>query len=463
MQKLCWMLKLGLVLCVTVLLSGTPRLSSGESDGYGQYVKAVEGILGEFDKVNFALESGSDTKKLNDSLVFVVDKKIHDENNLNALRAGIQRPMMSDTLLGQGLVHYNKLLTVLTKTKGGKEMSKIARYLKTAANGFVEMTRIALKKDESITIKDCPLCKGTLAIDCYYCPAENKGICPGCKGSGCSTCDKIGSCPVCTGSGKVFCPVCSVITRGVASPDEMEIMVNELVTILRLDKLQAIQTDWQKQDKDGNKKRDYWTFDVSCLFRMLQANGTTPVETIEKELARADGAPAKNDAFGEVKILTWEQAAFTPVPRSGYLFRTMTKDFKGNNYNQNVVGNVTATNDRGYAFIAYPAVYGKTGTKTFIVNQTGKTYSTDCGGEDKKIVLQWPADPVRSKSPKATAHTFGWGLLTGRIIRPRSKDRAAGIGKSSSNRTPLPFVCCLSVKKVSSTPFSRGRECYTHP
>ena len=78
----------------------------------------------------------------------------------------------------------------------------------------------------------------------------------------------------------------------------------------------------------------------------------------------------------------------------------MTKDPKGNNYNQNVVGNVTATNDRGYAFVAYPVVYGKTGTKTFIVNQAGKTYSTDCGGDDKKIVLQWPADnPTTVKGP----------------------------------------------------------------
>lgn len=401
MKNLTSILKLGLVLCITVLFSSVPLFSSAESgaESYDKYSKAVETILREFDKVNFALDSGGDTKSLNDKLIFVVDKKIHEENNLTTLRSEIKKPMISDTLLGQGLVYYNKLLTVMTKTKGNKEMSKIAQHLKTAANGFVEMTRTALKKEESITIKDCPLCKGTLTVDCYYCLAENKGICPSCKGSGCSTCDRIGSCPVCINSGKIFCTVCSVITRGAASPDEMEIMVNELVTILRLATLQAIETDWQKQDKDGNKKRDYWTYDVSCLFRMLQAGGITPIEAVEKELARADGAPAKNDAFGEVKILEWEAAAFTPTPRSGYIFRTMTKNQKSVNYNQNVVGNVTATNDREYAFVAYPAVYGKTGIKTFIVSQSGKIYSADCGGDDRKIILQWPADnPTTVKS-----------------------------------------------------------------
>ena len=148
MKNLNLILKLGLVLCITVLFSSASFFSSAESgaDSYDKYSKAVETILREFDKVNFALESGGDTKSLNDKLIFVVDKQIHDENNLRALRSGIQKPMISDTLLGQGLVHYNRLLTVLTKTKGNKEMSKIANYLKTAANGFVEMTRIAWPK-----------------------------------------------------------------------------------------------------------------------------------------------------------------------------------------------------------------------------------------------------------------------------------------------------------------------------
>lgn len=404
MKQRSLMIKTGLVICFVGLFSATPwsGLVADESASYDKYVKTVELVLSEFEKVNFALESGSDPKSLNDKLIFVLDKKLHDENNITALRASLRKPMISDTLLGQSLLYYNKLLTVLAKTKTGKgkDISKIAQYLKTTANGFAEITRSALKKEETITIKDCSLCKGTLTIDCYYCPAENKGVCPGCKGSGCSACDKIGTCPVCLGSSKIFCPVCAVITRVPASSDEMEIMVNELVTILRLAKLQAIQTIWQQQDKDGNKKRDYWTYDVSCLYRMLQADGTTPVETIEKEFAQADGAPAKNDSFGDVKIVTWEEASLKPIPRSGYIFQAMVKNQKGVNYNQNVVGKVTAANDREYAFVAYPTVYGKTGIKTFIVNQAGKTYSTDCGGDDKKIVLNWTGDnPTTVKGP----------------------------------------------------------------
>ena len=42
---------------------------------------------------------------------------------------------------------------------------------------------------------------------------------------------------------------------------------------------------------------------------------------------------------------------------------------------------ITATNEREYCFVAYQAVYGKSGIKNFIVNEDGKIYSADCGFE----------------------------------------------------------------------------------
>jgi len=39
---------------------------------------------------------------------------------------------------------------------------------------------------------------------------------------------------------------------------------------------------------------------------------------------------------------------------------------------------------RGFAFVAYPAIYRSTGVTTFIVNQNGIVYQKDLG-PDKKI------------------------------------------------------------------------------
>ena len=42
-----------------------------------------------------------------------------------------------------------------------------------------------------------------------------------------------------------------------------------------------------------------------------------------------------------------------------------------------------------FAFCAYPAEYGVTGTKTFIVNEGNTVLWNDTGGEP---VLEWPSD-----------------------------------------------------------------------
>ena len=157
----------------------------------------------------------------------------------------------------------------------------------------------------------------------------------------------------------------------------------------------STQAIWHQQDPDGNGKKDYWTYDVSCFHRMLRADKETKCAFIPRDVALADAKPAdyiggEVPFGGHVMIEPWPEAKITL--KSGYFFQVMEIDEEGNPYKQNEVGDngIKACNDRRFGFVAYPAQYGVTGTKTYIVNQDGTVYGTDCGSDANKIVLRWP-------------------------------------------------------------------------
>jgi len=67
-----------------------------------------------------------------------------------------------------------------------------------------------------------------------------------------------------------------------------------------------------------------------------------------------------------------------PAPYNGYFFRILTeqgKDARGGAYSYLVKGKMIG----GFAVVAYPAVYGASGVKTFIVNHEGVVYEKDLG------------------------------------------------------------------------------------
>jgi hypothetical protein len=67
-----------------------------------------------------------------------------------------------------------------------------------------------------------------------------------------------------------------------------------------------------------------------------------------------------------------------PAPYNGYFFRILTeqgKDAHGGAYSYLVKGKMIG----GFALVAYPAVYGASGVKTFIVNHEGIVYEKDLG------------------------------------------------------------------------------------
>jgi len=72
-----------------------------------------------------------------------------------------------------------------------------------------------------------------------------------------------------------------------------------------------------------------------------------------------------------------------PIPYNGYFFRILTsqgKDAYGGAYSYLVKSRMVG----GFALIAYPAIYGVSGMKTFIVNHEGIVYEKDLGSNTVK-------------------------------------------------------------------------------
>jgi hypothetical protein len=80
-------------------------------------------------------------------------------------------------------------------------------------------------------------------------------------------------------------------------------------------------------------------------------------------------------------------------PFHGYLFKILTRQGKhapGGKYNYIINGNMIG----GFALVAWPAEYGKTGIMTFIVNQQSRVYQKDLGTKTSRLAPSMKAyDP----------------------------------------------------------------------
>jgi hypothetical protein len=98
--------------------------------------------------------------------------------------------------------------------------------------------------------------------------------------------------------------------------------------------------------------------------------------------------------LGEIVAQAWHEGykknrkAFKedePSPFHGYYFKILTgqgKNVPGGGYNYIVNGNMVG----GFAMVAFPSNWGKSGVMTFVVNQQGKVYEKNLGIDTEKIV-----------------------------------------------------------------------------
>jgi hypothetical protein len=134
----------------------------------------------------------------------------------------------------------------------------------------------------------------------------------------------------------------------------------------------------QKLRSDPGKKN-------GLFWRATQGEEVSPLGEL---VARAwhEGYKKKRAAFKEAE----------PSPFHGYYFKILTRQGKnvpGGEYNYIINGNMVG----GFALVAFPSNWGKSGVMTFIVNQRGKVYQKNLGPDTMKI-----AQEMKSYNPDKT-------------------------------------------------------------
>lgn len=109
-----------------------------------------------------------------------------------------------------------------------------------------------------------------------------------------------------------------------------------------------------------------------------------------------DADPAKGEESSPIGPLIRDASGRQPGdPYNGYYFKILTRQGSAapaGRYDYVINGRMVA----GFAMVAFPADYGKTGLKTFIVNHYGVVYERDLGPNTAKIaaaMTEYNPDP----------------------------------------------------------------------
>jgi len=154
---------------------------------------------------------------------------------------------------------------------------------------------------------------------------------------------------------------------------------NELTAILVCRTYVKAQREYTLKDWDGDgifayaqKLRSDRGKRNGLFWRSAPGEAVSPLgELVAK--ARVEGYKKEKAVFMEEK----------PSPFHGYYFKILTgqgKNAPGGKYNYIINGNMVG----GFALVAFPANWGKSGVMTFIVNQQGKVYQKNLGPDTLK-------------------------------------------------------------------------------
>jgi len=154
---------------------------------------------------------------------------------------------------------------------------------------------------------------------------------------------------------------------------------NELTAILVCRTYVKAQREYTLKDWDGDgifayaqKLRSDRGKRNGLFWRSAPGEAVSPLgELVAK--ARVEGYKKEKAVFTEEK----------PSPFHGYYFKILTgqgKNAPGGKYNYIINGNMVG----GFALVAFPSNWGKSGVMTFIVNQQGKVYQKNLGPDTLK-------------------------------------------------------------------------------
>ncbi|QIG51083.1 DUF2950 domain-containing protein [Nordella sp. HKS 07] len=147
---------------------------------------------------------------------------------------------------------------------------------------------------------------------------------------------------------------------------------NELEAIANVRNYIEAQQEYASDDRDGDNVLEF-------AQKLISTEGTH------------DGLywPSENGEESPAGPFVVE-AKLKGAPDQGYfgyryrILKSQGKNIAGGQYDYVINGNMIA----GYALIAWPARYGETGIKTFVVNHQGTIYEKDLGPETAKLAEQ---------------------------------------------------------------------------
>ena len=193
----------------------------------------------------------------------------------------------------------------------------------------------------------------------------------------------------------IACGGCCVVVpviAAIAIPGLLQAQraANERTAVAALLMLESAEAEFRSNDRDGNGVRDFWTGDVAGLYSMTSAAepgaDDDTLQLIELSIAAADAEPLEEGAAGG------EYGSFGGFisSRSGFLFQAIEADAEGEPYARDTDNKMGAVhNEYGFAFCAFPELYGPGGQSTYIINEDGVVWKADLGGEP---LFRWPTE-----------------------------------------------------------------------
>jgi hypothetical protein len=162
---------------------------------------------------------------------------------------------------------------------------------------------------------------------------------------------------------------------------------NELIAISLLGDFVEAQEEYASEPRDGTDLRQF-------ARRILSTEGKHDGLYWDADVEAGE----EPSPFGPLEDPTHAKPE-RGAPYYGYHYRVLTrqgKDAPGGKYSYEINDNLVA----GFAAIAWPASYGKTGIKTFLVNHYGIVYEKDLGEDTEKYASKQQAyDPGEGWEP----------------------------------------------------------------
>lgn len=149
---------------------------------------------------------------------------------------------------------------------------------------------------------------------------------------------------------------------------------NERQAARALRQIAAAEASFRSEDSDRNGRHDYWTGDVSGLYRIAPSGSAEPIRLIPVDTALADGRrlrqPPRGQPFTFFKDALPDEAS---KPFSGYYFQTL-ETFETNDAANQPFNDGTGLHSDRFGFLAYPEAYGSSGQLCWIVGESGVLY-----------------------------------------------------------------------------------------